>query len=164
MRVFGTGLRPGFLAILAMMLVVAGAPVGAQTLIPLPMDDAADVIDNAEFDRLNADRIDPERHRGNHVELVAFDPSVISPLRPIEARGRPAGTAIRFDGESRVLEFALFVPEPSQMRGLRVTTLSSINVLPERSRFRVYINVLNRPVQTRFRFASTYRLKLARQS
>jgi len=140
MRVFGTGLRPDFLAILAMMLVVAGAPVGAQTLIPLPMDDAADVIDNAEFDRLNADRIDPERHRGNHVELVAFDPSVISPLRPIEARGRPAGTAIRFDGESRVLEFALFVPEPSQMRGLRVTTLSSINVLPERSRFRVYIN------------------------
>ncbi|WP_323037386.1 cellulose biosynthesis cyclic di-GMP-binding regulatory protein BcsB [Pararhodobacter sp.] len=47
---------------------------------------------------------------------------------------------MRFDGESRTLDFALFVPDPSQMHALRVSTLSSINVLPERSRFRVYIN------------------------
>ena len=111
-----------------------------SALIPLPMDTTEQVIDAVEQDRINADRFDPERSRGTFVEPVAMDPTIVSPLRPLEARGRPAGSAIRFDGENRRLEFALFVPDPSQMRALRVSTLSSINVLPERSRFRAYIN------------------------
>ena len=114
--------------------------VAAQALIALPMDVEAEALDEVEIDRLNADRFEAILHRGNSVEPIPVDPSLISPLRPIEARGRPAGSAIRFDGESRSLEFAMFVPNPGQMQALRVSTLSSINVLPERSRFRAYIN------------------------
>jgi len=131
-------------ALFALTFVAAGFAVAqarAQTgLIPLPADTVDQAVDAVELDRINADRFDPDRSRGNHVEPVAMDPMIVSPLRPLEARGRPAGSAIRFDGESRRLEFALFVPDPSHMRALRVSTLSSINVLPERSRFRAYIN------------------------
>ncbi len=134
------GLSAKMLAAIAVLFALSAAPGFAQTLIPLPLDAESETLTEAEIDRLNADRFEADRHRGNHVEPVALDPSVVSPLRPIEARGRPAGSAIRFDGESRILEFALFVPQPSEMRALRVSTLSSINVLPERSRFRAYIN------------------------
>jgi len=142
MRVFGQSLKilTGFGAVVASMIALSTPPVFAQSLIPLPLDGEDETLTETEIDRLYADRFEADRHRGNHVESVALDPSVISPLRPIEARGRPAGSAIRFDGESRILEFALFVPQPSEMRGLRVSTMSSINVLPERSRFRAYIN------------------------
>ncbi|MCB1398194.1 MAG: cellulose biosynthesis cyclic di-GMP-binding regulatory protein BcsB [Rhodobacter sp.] len=137
-----SGMRLPLILILAL-----GAPglmpqrADSQTLIPLPLSgDVAATVDQNRQDQLDAERFDPERHRGNHVEPVAADPSFVSPLRPIEARGRPAGSAIRFDGERRTLEFALFVPNPAQMRALRVSTLSSINVLPERSHYLVYVN------------------------
>lgn len=136
---FASGLSGLGVALVA-VLVLTVSEAHAQALIPLPQVDAETQIDEVEIDRLNAERFDADRHRGNHVEPVAVDTSFVSPLRPIEARGRPAGTALRFDGESRVLEFALFVPQPSEMRALRVSTLSSINVLPERSHYRVYIN------------------------
>lgn len=136
MRVAGCGLS----LVLALALGLASG-AAAQTLIPLPLaGDAAGPVDQTLQDQLDAERFDPERHRGSHVDPVAFESTIISPLRPIEARGRPAGSAIRFDGERRTLEFALFVPSPQQMRALRVSTLSSINVLPERSRYRVFVN------------------------
>ena len=132
------------LAVLIALALPSGpGPALAQSsaLIPLPPSDATgDGMTQDDLDRLNADRIEAERHRGNFVEAAAVDPSIISPLRPIEARGRPAGSAIRFDGERRTLQFALFVPQPDQVRALRVSTLSSINVLPERSRYRVWVN------------------------
>jgi len=124
-------------------LLLQGLPALAQSsaIIPLPgAGDPAGTLSPVDFDRLNADRLDAERHRGNFVEEIAEAPAILSPLRPIEARGRPAGSAIRFDGERRVLQFALFVPQPDQVRALRIATLSSINVLPERSRYRAYVN------------------------
>ena len=135
MRGLASQLAIGLAAMLALSV-----PAGAQTLIPLPLATPEAPAPEAQADLFDDERFDPERHRGNFVEPAAMDPSVLSPLRPIEARGRPAGSAIRFDGERRTLEFALFVPDPSQMRALRVSTLSSINVLPERSLFRVYVN------------------------
>ncbi|MFN4099624.1 MAG: cellulose biosynthesis cyclic di-GMP-binding regulatory protein BcsB [Pararhodobacter sp.] len=124
-------------------LSLAATPIFAQSgaLIPLPQGDLpAGSLSDSELDALNADRIDAERHRGSFVDPVGHDPSLISPLRPLEARGVPAGNALRFDGERRVLQFALFVPRPDQVRALRVSTLSSINVLPERSQYRVFVN------------------------
>lgn len=140
MRVFGFPLKSGVYAAVAAIALLSGGQTSAQTLIPLPLEGPTDDTTAAELERLNAIRFEEEQHRGTHVEPAAIDRSLLSPLRPIEARGRPAGSALRFDGESRTLDFALFVPDPSQMHALRVSTLSSINVLPERSRFRVYIN------------------------
>lgn len=128
------------MAMLSMAALLMAAPISAQNLIPLPQDGIAGQRDEATIERLNAARLEAETHRGNFVEQVAVESAFVSPLRPIAARGRPAGSAIRFDGESRSLEFALFVPDPSQMQALRVSTLSSINVLPERSKYRVYVN------------------------
>ena len=126
-----------------LVLALGTLPLHAQDngFIPLPLaEDGSPVISDAEIDRLNSDRVEAERHRGNFVEDLAFDPSVVSPLRPVAARGRPAGSAIRFDGERRTLDFALFIPQPDQVRAIRVSTMSSINVLPERSHYRVYVN------------------------
>lgn len=131
------------LALSALAFVTLAPAAMAQTgaLIPLPSaSDPASVVSAADFDRLSADRLDSERHRGTFISDNAAPPVVLSPLRPIEARGRPAGSAIRFDGERRTLQFALFVPRPEDVIALRVATMSSINVLPERSRFRVFVN------------------------
>ena len=65
---------------------------------------------------------------------------LISPLRPVQARGVATGTALRFDGERRTLDFGLFLPQAHRLQALRIATLSSINVLPERSRIRVFLN------------------------
>ena len=125
--------------------MIPGLPAVAQSngqgFIPLPLgDDNTTPEALADFERLNAERLEAERHRGNFVEPASADPRIVSPLRPIEARGRPAGSAIRFDGERRTLQFALFVPQPDQAQALRLSTLSSINVLPERSNYRVFVN------------------------
>lgn len=134
-------LRP-LLAAALLSLALPGAAFGQSGgIIPLPLDsDPSGGVSDSMIDQLNADRIEAEAHRGTYVEEIAVDPTVISPLRPIEARGRPAGSAIRFDGERRTLQFALFVPRPDQVRALRISTLSSINVLPERSHYRVWVN------------------------
>ncbi|MCB1360551.1 MAG: cellulose biosynthesis cyclic di-GMP-binding regulatory protein BcsB, partial [Rhodobacteraceae bacterium] len=141
MRRLSPTLRAALVPVLALWLPVAS--VQAQSVqIPLPLDTTtgAPALDTLDIDRLQAERIAAEAHRGNYVEPSEADLSIVSPLRPIEARGRPAGSAIRFDGERRTLQFALFVPRPDQVRALRVSTLSSINVLPERSQFRVFVN------------------------
>lgn len=130
--------------VLALVPFIAlSLPVHAQSdaLIPLPVDGTgSSTLSPVEFDVLSADRLDAERHRGTFITEDMSPPVVLSPLRPTEARGRPAGSAIRFDGERRNLQFALFVPRPEEVTALRVATLSSIFVLPERSRYRVYVN------------------------
>lgn len=133
--------RSSRVLVLATLLALAPAIVRAQaTIIPLPFETAPDTVTPLTIDAAVNDRFSVEQHRGTHVDSLAYDASFVSALRPTEARGRPAGSAIRFDGERRTLEFAMFVPDPRQMRALRVSTLSSINVLPERSYFRVFVN------------------------
>lgn len=130
------------MALLAVLGLAPFGPARAQGggIILVPLDSGAGVMEPADYDRLIGERFPPDRTRGNHVDSAAAAGEPISPLRPVEARGRPAGSAIRFDGESRDLEFALFVPDPTMVRNLRISTLSSINVLPERSQYRVYVN------------------------
>lgn len=135
--------------ICALGLIAAGlsvatlsAPALAQSdaIIALPIDGETPPGFDVLQTELNTARIEFDRHRSNHIEPDDIDYSILSILRPIEARGRPSGSAIRFDGERRTLEFALFVPDPSQVRAIRIATLSSINVLPDRSRYRVFLN------------------------
>ncbi|MCC5969773.1 MAG: cellulose biosynthesis cyclic di-GMP-binding regulatory protein BcsB [Pararhodobacter sp.] len=120
-------------------------PVAAQAqqgggLIMVPLDSGAEAMDAAGEEEMARDRYAPDRTRGTQVSAPDAAGRRISPLRPVAARGQPQGSAIRFDGESRDLDFALFVPDPDTVRSLRLSTLSSINVLPERSQFRVYVN------------------------
>lgn len=129
-------------AVLAISCLLGATLAHAQGggLIVVPLDDSGAELDDSAIDGLARERFDPDRTRGTQVDRSAAQRSQISPLRPVAARGLPSGTAIRFDGETRNLDFALFVPQPEMVRSLRIATQSSINVLPERSRFRVYIN------------------------
>lgn len=111
---------------------------GGLITVPLGPDDGA--FDGGSADGLARERFAEDRARGTQTAPDSQRAPLISPLRPVEARGQPQGSAIRFDGESRNLHFALFVPDPESVRSLRIATLSSINVLPERSGFRVYVN------------------------
>lgn len=120
-------------------LIASEALAQAGGLITVPLEPGAEQGEGFA-DGLARERAAPERARGTHTTLNGQRPVRISPLRPVEARGQPQGSAIRFDGESRDLDFALFVPDPGMVRSLRIATLSSINVLPERSHFRVYVN------------------------
>jgi hypothetical protein len=126
-------------------LVLLGLGAGAQTLgggglIALPLGENDTVIAAEEVERLANERYAAPRPRGTSVTEPGVAAHVLSPLRPLRAQGRAAGSAIRFDGETRHLEFMLYVPDPSIARVLRVATLSSINVLPERSSFQVWVN------------------------
>lgn len=142
--------------LLAATLAFAGAalPAAAQqrapALIPLPGAGGAVALQPGALEAavdLLAERLLRESRRG-HAESVGpavggelpARATMLSPLRPVAARGRPAGSALRFDGERRSLDFALHLPDPGRLRALRIATLSSINVLPERSSFRVFLN------------------------
>ena len=131
-------------AALGLLLPFAGVPTAVLAqdngIIVVPLGPDAPGFDDEAIGRLTRERLDAERARGTPAEQAAPPPQQISPLRPVDARGQPQGSAIRFGGESRDLEFALFVPDPSQVQTLRLSTMSSINVLPERSDFRVHVN------------------------
>lgn len=125
-------------------LVLLGMTAGAQTagggLIALPLGENDTVLSADEIERLINERYGDPRPRGTSVSNLGTPALVMSPLRPLRAQGRAAGGAIRFDGETRNLEFMLYVPDPTLARGFRISTLSSINVLPERSSFQVWVN------------------------
>lgn len=127
------------MALAACVLGVALTGQGqAQGLIPVPLG-PQDQLEMSESVQM-VERVDPDRARGTEVTDDLEPVPELAPLRPLRARGVPAGTALRFDGERRDLDFALHVPDPARVRGLRLSTLSSINVLPERSRLRAYVN------------------------
>ncbi|WP_333828581.1 cellulose biosynthesis cyclic di-GMP-binding regulatory protein BcsB [Pararhodobacter sp.] len=131
------------LAVLALCATFTAPAVLAQGgggLIVVPLGPGEAEVDDAISDSLLQDRVAPDRARGTQVAPSGAPQGLVSPLRPVIARGQPQGSAIRFDGESRTLDFALFVPDPARAESLRLATLSSINVLPERSHFQVYVN------------------------
>lgn len=127
------------LAALLALGLGAAQPLAAQGIIAVPLGPGEPGADGMA-ETLTLERFDQDRTRGTQADAETAARPLISPLRPMQARGRPTGSAIRFDGERRDLMFALHVPEPSVVRALRVTTLSSINLLPERSQFRAYVN------------------------
>ncbi len=118
----------------ALAIPVPLAPlVGPQTVAPAGS--------GPSLEEVLAERLERDAHRGHSLaapEQAA--PVAVSPLRPLRARAVTQGSALRFDGERRRVELTTYVPEPARARALRVTTLSSINLLPERSRFRVFLN------------------------
>ncbi|MGY6536818.1 MAG: cellulose biosynthesis cyclic di-GMP-binding regulatory protein BcsB [Pararhodobacter sp.] len=122
------------------MLLPTGGAFAQPAIIPVPLGGNEQGLDPDVQDRLTAERFAAERARGTQSDLSADPAEFLSPLRPLRASGTAAGTALRFDGESRELDFLLFVPDPGAVRSLRIATRSSINVLPERSQFRVYLN------------------------
>lgn len=139
--------RPGATPFALAALIAALAPAapalgqGGQQ-IPVPLGNLPGMMSIETATENLGERLNHSQQRG-HVAAAqgqAQPAPLLSPLRPVEARGRPAGSALRFDGERRSLDFELYLPDGAAMQALRIATLSSINVLPERSWFRVYLN------------------------
>lgn len=134
-------------ALLSAGLAMAQSPAQLAQQIPIPGMAAGrapgDTVlpdGRAAVDML-ADRLDRAAHRSQiAAEAPGSTPGLLSPLRPVQARGVARGSALRFDGERRSIDLALFVPVAGQLQSLRVATVSSINVLPERSSYRVFLN------------------------
>lgn len=124
----------------------AGQAAGQGAVIPVPLGEGETALDAEELARLTAERFDSARSRGSAADQTPARGISISPLRPVRAMGLASGNALRFEGEAQTLDFVMLVPEPDAVEALRVTVRSSINVLPERSRVRVYVN--DQPVGT----------------
>lgn len=137
-------IRAAALALALALAPLAGAAQvrpAASAQIPLPLGTpTGEVGISSEIDVIS-ERLARESQRSQpRAAGGAGNVARISPLRPIRARGAVNGAAIRFEGERRTLDFALYVPDPHRLTGLRIAALSSINVLPERSSYRVFLN------------------------
>lgn len=126
-------------ALLSAGLAMAQSPAQLAQQIPIPGMAAGrapgDTVlpGGADAAALLGDRLDRAAHRSQiAAEAPGSAPGLLSPLRPVQARGVARGSALRFDGERRSIDLALFVPVAGQLQSLRVATVSSINVLPER--------------------------------
>ena len=120
--------------------VPAGAQADADGIIPLPEQDAQGVLSAMDSVDLSA-RSDAAR-RVSEASTVA-DPdreSWISPLRLIDLRYPLTDGVVRITGERQWVSFDLYAADPAKHDLLRVTTLSGINNLAERSYFRVEVN------------------------
>lgn len=130
--------------LLAAAALALATPVAAQVgggQIPLPLGSPAQALGVAVEVDVLADRLGRESRRSRPQSAADQPPpAILSPLRPVRARGVARGSALRFDGERRTIDFALYLPDAQRLRALRVATRSSINVLPERSSYRVFLN------------------------
>lgn len=125
--------------VLAAFVTLGSAPVHAQGgLILLPEQEnlpaEAEQGPGLTEERLNL-------HRGSTVEEDAPAPRVwVSPLRLTDLQVRRNGPLARVTGERELVAFDLYVADPSRTQRLQLVTVSSINLLPERSFMRVLIN------------------------
>lgn len=133
-------LVPALCLTLALQGAMSGAALAQGGIIAVPLGDSGEAEGAEAIERLTAERFAPDRARGTQADMARSDAEIISPLRPLRATGQPAGSPLRFSGEANRLEFMLYLPEPGNVRALRLTSRSSINLLPERSQFRVYLN------------------------
>lgn len=128
-------------ALAAFVTFAAPLPLPAQSQAPLiviPLDEAVTGEENEEATALT-DRLYLERGHGVDAD-ASVAPPFLSPLRPARAGVPTPGGIMRVSGEHETVDLVLFVADPTEASRLRIFTQSSINVLPERSDIRVFVN------------------------
>ncbi len=134
-------------ALSALILALAGAPLGAQQsgggMIMLPVEDGMTApgleLDMDTVPMFTEDRYDPAR-RGFDPEAYHGFTNWVTPLRLVDLQIRRTGTNARIMGERQIVNFDLYVSAPAMHRQLQLVTQSSINILPERSNMQVTVN------------------------
>jgi hypothetical protein len=110
-------------------------------LILLPEQDAgAGLVEEDAF--LSSDRLDPTRRTAtaDNAPAAPLAREWVSPLRLTDLQVQRNGALARVTGEREVVSFDLYVADPSRTQRLQLVTVSSINLLPERSFMRVMVN------------------------
>ena len=122
----------------ALALVLTAAPALAQggaAQIPVPLPDTAAGAQGWDMALTRAERFEPDHDGAARAEVPAAEalrrPALISPLRPVEARGRPTGSALRFDGVNdyvQVNNSGALSPQFLTVAGwVKPTTFSNVN-------------------------------------
>lgn len=126
--------------VLATVLQLSASPVSAQGgLITLP--DQTGVMPSLDDNAvLTPDRTDPHRRAIEDAAQEDMLRKWVSPLRLTDLQVRRNGELARVTGEREVVSFDLYVADPGRTQRLQLVTVSSINLLPERSFMRVVIN------------------------
>ena len=135
-------MRSHFAAVLAVLAALSvPGPLAAQDagIIVIPMDGTpADPMSGAAA---LAEFVD--RTRGAHAAPDTVAPRPLAPLRPTLAAAHRIGEApdrVRLQGENDLADFTVYLAEPGSGMTLQIVTQSSINVLPERSELRIFVN------------------------
>lgn len=124
----------------AAMLGLGPTPVAAQGgLILLPEQDGPATFADDDI-VLSPDRIDPARRTAQEQTAPATRQVRVSPLRLTNLQVQRNGVLARITGEREMVSFDLYVADPSRTQRLNLETVSSINLLPERSYMRVLVN------------------------
>ncbi|TVR48341.1 MAG: hypothetical protein EA386_04570 [Rhodobacteraceae bacterium] len=115
--------------------------VADQQLIELPDDDGLSLpalSDDQHRERLQSlRRKEDEAGRDASAEKVDY---WITPLRILDMGQMQSGAIARVSGEREVVNFSLYAVEGMERHVLRLTTVSGIHNLPERSHMRVFVN------------------------
>jgi hypothetical protein len=131
--------------VFASSLVFGALPVAAQSnnaLISIPEESPSTTLPSGTADTfvLTEERFAVDRrHLSDEADDAGMRPW-LSPLRPRRVSQALRGQSWRFGGENNIEEFSLFVADPQVAQNLMIYTLSSVNVLPERSEAQVFIN------------------------
>ena len=122
------------------MTVPAAAQISDDMLIQLPELSGASVTEAGAAVDLSA-RVDPGRRIAAQDDMAEdAEKTWISPLRLLDL-GYPMQAGIaRISGEREWVTFDVYASETPGHQVLRVTTVSSINNLPERSFMRISVN------------------------
>ncbi len=120
-------------------LLLPGAMARAEApLIPVPL------VDELETELPEATAGMDTRFDGfRRAAPAAAEPGAghwIAPLRPTRVSRNPSWPVLRFTGEFHRESFALHVADPRLSNVLRITSQSTVNVLPERSSALVRVN------------------------
>ncbi len=126
---------------LVLALHAAAGPVAAQQdgLIVLPEGDSAPGAPE-QAEALAQDRIAAGRGGGAPRDRDTAPAEWVAPLRLLDLQIARDGAMARVTGERQVVAFDLHVSDPARTHRLQLRTVSSINLLPERSRMTVTIN------------------------
>ena len=131
---------------LALVMALSGpVPALAQDsgMIIIPMDDAATADDAGADGAAIADFAQRVRTAETAPGQAQEEGRPIAPLRPVLAATHRVGEGadrLRLQGENDLADFGIFVAEPVAGMSLQIVTQSSVNVLPERSALRVFVN------------------------
>jgi cellulose synthase operon protein B len=133
-------------AALGALALPAEAPAQDGGLIVIPMDTGridpvASAAATADFvRRARAAQVVPAISGAAPAEPPARP---LAPLRPVLSAAHRVGEThdrLRLQGENDLAEFSVHVAEPAAGMTLQVVSQSTINVLPERSALRIFVN------------------------
>ncbi len=124
--------------VLGLSLVSPALAQSGTGVIAIPFDDSG-VEDLLDAPPIFEERFSDTRRRAEDPTRSAPD-LWVAPLRPVHVSQQQQGNLWRFTGEHHREVFSLHVADPTLSDTLRVASISTVNVLPERSAASVSVN------------------------